>query len=124
MFDQTSFNPRFYSDPQLKFHTINPQNSEEFDHDTTATTQSTFASVCDSPSTSFTTPRNANFFVGSLSNATDNTNVSMRSVTEDLTDVEITGDDDERMHSVLTDVEINQAYAPDDVETDVLRTNL
>ena len=69
-------------------------------------------------------PGPANFFVGSLSGTTDNTNVSARSLVDDLSDIE-TIDDDE-MHSVLASSESNAAYVNDDEpsESNITRTQL
>jgi len=122
VFDQPRSNSQHYSHPQLPRVVLRQSSSEENDMNNTITT-SIYESLHDSLSTSFTTPRAANFFVGSLGGTTDNTNISAHSVIEGVSDVE-TDDTDERMHSVLTDVEINHAYVPDEETTDVLRTNL
>jgi len=122
VFDGPRSNSPHYSHPQLPRIILRHSSFEENDNNTTTTT-TTYESLHDSSSTSFTTPRAANFFVGSLGGTTDNTNISARSVIEDVSDIE-TDDNDERMHSVLTDVEINHAYVPDEESTDVLRTNL
>lgn len=92
---------------------------EESTNDTTL-----FESVRDSISSSFTTPRAANFFVGSLGGTTDNTNISAHSVVEDTSSSSTNTTNDERMHSVLTDVEINHGYVSDHETTDLDRTNL
>ncbi len=65
---------------------------------------------------STTTTRAANFAVGSLGEITDNTNVSIHSVIEDVSDIETTdNDDDERMHSVIYGAsEENPAYVNDE----------
>ena len=126
VFDQPRSNSQRYPHPQLPRVLVRQSSTEENDNNTTATTTSMYESVRDSPTSSFTTPRAANFFVGSLGGTTDNTNLSTRSVIEDVSDIE-TDDNNERMHSVLTDVEINLAYVPDEGEeesTDVLRTNV
>jgi len=123
IFDQPGSNSQGYSHPQLPRVILRQSSSEENDINTTTTTITTYESLHDSSSASFTTPRAANFFVCSLGGTTDNTNISVRSVIEDLSDIE-TDDTDERMHSALTDVEINHAYVPDEEVTDVLRTNL
>jgi hypothetical protein len=123
VFDQPRSNSQRYPHPQLPRVIVRQSSIEENDNNNTATTM--YESLRDSPTASFTTPRAANFFVGSLGGTTDNTNLSTRSVIEDLSDIE-RDDNDERMHSVLTDVEINLAYVPDEEEEsiDVLRTNL
>ncbi len=124
IFDQPGSNSQGYSHPQLPRVILRQSSSEENDINTTTTIiTTTYESLHDSSSASFTTPRAANFFVGSLGGTTDNTNISVRSVIEDLSDIE-TDDTDERMHSALTDVEINHAYVPDEEATDVLRTTL
>ena len=62
-----------------------------------------------------TNPRSANFFVGSLSGATDNTNVSVQSINENSSDIETIDDEDgEAMHSVLISSESNPAYVNDE----------
>jgi hypothetical protein len=124
VFDQTRSNSQRYSHPQLPRVVLRQSSPEENDNNNTRTTM--YESLGESPSTSFTTPRAANFFVGSLGGTTDNTNLSARSAIEGVSDIETDDDDDERMHSVLTDVEVNLAYIPDDEEesTDVLRTNV
>ncbi|CAF0776380.1 unnamed protein product [Rotaria sordida] len=67
---------------------------------------------------SSTTPRVANFFVGSIGGATDNTNVSVPSVAEDVSDIEIINDDgDEAIHSITTRSEENPAYVDDEGST-------
>lgn len=120
VFDRPESNSQRYSHLPLPRVILRQSSSEENDINNTTTT---YESVHESPSTSFTTPRAANFFVGSLGGTTDNTNISARSVIEDVSDIE-TDDNDERMHSVLADVEINPAYVPDEETTDVLRTNV
>jgi len=122
VFDRSPSNSQRYPHPQLPRIILRRSTSEENDNVNTTTT-TTYGSLHDSSSTSFTTPRAANFFVGSLGGTTDNTNTSARSAIEDISDIE-TDDNDERMHSALTDVETNHAYVPDDETTDVLRTNL
>lgn len=124
VFDQPRTNNQHHSSSQLPRIILRQSTVEENDGDesednnnTTATTVTTYGSVRDSTSVSFTTPRAANFFVGSIGGTTDNTNISAHSVIEDP-------DDDERMHSVLTDVELNPSYVPDDESTDVDHTNL
>ena len=65
--------------------------------------------------------RSANFFVGSISGATDNTNVSAQSVTDGQSDIETIDDDDdenEQMHSVLASSESNPAYVHDEDDDD------
>lgn len=84
----------------------------------TTTTTAAYESAQDSFSTSFTTPRAANFFVGSPGGTTDNTNISVHSVIEDGSDIEV-DDTDERMHSVLTDVGVNHAYASDETKNEL-----
>ena len=122
VFNQPRSNSERYSHLQLPRVVLRQSSFEENDNNNTTTT--IYESPRESPSTSFTTPRAANFFVGSLGGTTDSTNLSNRSVIEDRSDVE-TDDNDERMHSVLTDVEINHAYIPDEEESsDVLRTNV
>ncbi len=123
VFDQSSSNSLRYPHPRLPRVVIRQSSPQENDNNATTTTTTTYGSVPDSLSTSFTTPRAANFFVGSLGGTTDNTNISARSVIEDVSDIE-TDENDERMHSVLTDVEINQGYVPDEEPTEALRTNL
>jgi hypothetical protein len=120
VFDRPESNSQRCSHLPLPRVILRQSSSEENDINNTTTT---YESVHESPSTSFTTPRAANFFVGSLGGTTDNTNISARSVIEGVSDIE-TDDNDERMHSVLTDVEINPAYVPDEETTDVLRTNV
>ncbi|CAF0878208.1 unnamed protein product [Rotaria sp. Silwood1] len=110
-----------YSDSKLPRVVLRESSSEDIDNNATRTT--TYESLHDSLSTSFTTPRAANFFVGSPGGTTDNTNISAHSAIENVSDIE-TDDNDERMHSVLTDVEINPAYVPDDEITNVPQTNL
>ena len=68
----------------------------------------------ESLSTAFITPGPANFFVGSLSGTTDNTNVSGRSLVEDLSDIETIDDDAEEMHSVLASSESNAGFVNDE----------
>ena len=124
VFDRSQSNIQRYSHPQLPRILLRQSSADEQNNNTNSTTTiTTYGSFHESPSGSFTTPRAANFFVGSLGGTTDNTNISARSVIEDISDVD-TDDNDERMHSVLTDVEINQAYIPDEENTDVLRTNV
>ncbi|CAF0787723.1 unnamed protein product [Adineta ricciae] len=124
VFDQSESNFQRHSHPQLPRIVLRQSSTDERNNNNnTNTTLTSYGSFHESPSGSFTTPRAANFFVGSLGGTTDNTNVSARSVIEDVSDVE-PDEDDERMHSVLTDVEINQAYVPDEEKTDVLRTNV
>lgn len=120
VFNEHSSNIERDSDARLLRLVSSQSSLEEIDNNATATTITTYRSAQDSPSTSFTTPRNANFIVGSSGATTDNTNVSTHSVIEDDSDI----DTDERMHSVSTDVETNQAFVPDDEATQVLRTNL
>ena len=112
-----------YVHPQLPRVVVRQSSFEENDNNQTRTTM--YESLHNSPATSFTTPRAANFFVGSIGGTTDNTNLSVNSVTEDTSDLE-THDTEESAHSVLTDdIEVNLAYVPDDEESsDVLRTNL
>jgi len=118
MFDRPSSNSRRYSNPQLPRVALRQSSTEENDHNNTNTTL--YGSLRDSPSTSFTTPRAANFFVGSIGGTTDNTNISASSAIEDISDIEI----DERMHSVLTDAGINCGNVPEEETTNILRTNL
>ncbi|CAF2382194.1 unnamed protein product [Rotaria sp. Silwood2] len=122
VFNRPSSSSENYSNSQLPHVALHESSSEDTDNNTTRTT-TTYESLQDSISTSFTTPRAANFFVGSPGGTTDNTNISAHSVIENVSDIE-TDDSDERMHSVITDVEINPAYIPDDETTNVLRTNL
>lgn len=68
----------------------------------------------ESLSTAFITPGPANFFVGSLSGTTDNTNVSGRSLVEDLSDIETIDDDADEMHSVLASSESNAGFVHDE----------
>ena len=82
------------------------------------TNATAYESVRDSLASSFTTPRAANFFVGSLGGATDNTNMSAHSVIED-SDVH-----DERMQSVLTDVDSNPGDVSDHQMTDLNQTDV
>ncbi|CAF0723296.1 unnamed protein product [Rotaria sordida] len=123
VFNRPLTNSQSYSNPELSHVHLHQSDSEDIDNNTTATTITTYESLHDSLSTSYTTPRAANFFVGSPGGTTDNTNISAHSVIENVSDIE-TDDNDERMHSVLTDVEINHAYVSDDETTNVLRTNL
>lgn len=122
IFDQPQSNPRRYPPTRLPRVVLRRSSAEENDTNDTSTA-TVYESLQDSTSTSFTTPHAANFFVGSLGGTTDNTNISVRSVIEDPSDND-TDDNDERMHSVLTDVEINPAYVPDDESSDVLHTNV
>lgn len=65
--------------------------------------------------------RSANFFVGSISGTTDNTNASVQSLTDNRSDIETIDDDDEeneQMHSVLASSESNPAYVNDDDDDD------
>ncbi|CAF0894054.1 unnamed protein product [Rotaria sp. Silwood1] len=65
-----------------------------------------------------TTPRVANFFVGSIGGTTDNTNVSARSTVEDVSDIEVINDDgDEEIHSTTICSEENPAYINDEEST-------
>ncbi|UJR35273.1 hypothetical protein I4U23_028037 [Adineta vaga] len=123
VFDQPQSNFQRYSHPQLPRIVLRQSSADEQNNNTNTTTTTSYGSFHESPSGSFTTPRAANFFVGSLGGTTDNTNISARSVIEDMSDAE-TDDNDERMHSVLTDVEVNEAYVPDEENTDVLRMNV
>jgi len=109
VFNQPRTNSERHSSTQLPRVVVRQSTVEENDDEDTAH-NTTYGSVQDSTATSFTTPRAANFFVGSLGGTTDNTNISMRSVTEDPSDVD--------------DVEVNQAYVPDDESTHVDPTNL
>ncbi|CAF3375597.1 unnamed protein product [Rotaria socialis] len=62
-----------------------------------------------------TTSRVANFFVGSISGATDATNMSSRSIVEDVSDIEATNDDGEaEIHPARTYSEENPAYVNDE----------
>jgi hypothetical protein len=117
IFDRPGSNSQRYSHVQLPRVVVRQSSFEENDNNNTTTT--IYESPHDSLSTSFTTPRAANFFVGSIGGTTDNTNISAPSVIEDANDNE-TDDDDERMHSVLTDVEINNAYVSDEESANVL----
>lgn len=119
----TPMNTPSYPHPQLPRVVIRQSSFEENDNNQTRTTM--YESLHDSPATSFTTPRAANFFVGSIGGTTDNTNLSANSVTEDTSDVDIQ-DTDQSTHSVLSDdVEVNLAYVPDDEESSsVHRTNV
>lgn len=65
--------------------------------------------------------RSANFFVGSISGTTDNTNASVQSLTDNRSDIETIDDGDEeneQMHSVLASSESNPAYVNDDDDDD------
>ena len=66
-----------------------------------------------------TTPRVANFFVGSIGGTTDNTNVSARSIVEDVSDIEVINDDgsDRRIHFITFPSVDNLAYVNDDGST-------
>lgn len=126
VFDQPSSTPEnssHYLHPQLPRVIVRQSSFDENDNNKTTTTM--YESLHDSPATSFTTPRAANFFVGSIGGTTDNTNLSAHSAIEDTSDIETHGTE-EPTHSVLTDdAEINLAYVPDDEQSsDVLRTNL
>ncbi|CAM4750680.1 unnamed protein product [Rotaria magnacalcarata] len=62
-----------------------------------------------------TTSRVANFFVGSIGGATDTTNVSSRSIVEDVSDIEAINDDgDAVIHPARTYSEENRAYVNDE----------
>ncbi|CAF0717540.1 unnamed protein product [Adineta steineri] len=122
VFDEPQLTAQHYSHSQLPRIILRESSSEGKDMNNTTTTTS-YGSFHDSPLGSFITPRAANFFVGSLGGTTDNTNISARSVIEDVSDIE-TDNNDERMYSVLTDTEINHAYVSDEAATDMLRTNL
>ncbi|CAM4741859.1 unnamed protein product [Rotaria magnacalcarata] len=124
VFDRPLLTSERYSDSKLPRVALRTSSSEDIHNNAAAnTTTTTYGSLHDSSSTSFRTPRAANFFVGSVGGTTDNTNISARSVIEDGSDIE-TDDTDERMHLVSTDIEINHAYVPDDETTNELRTNL
>jgi hypothetical protein len=75
---------------------------------------------------SSTVPRAANVFVHSQGDTTDNTNVHVHSVVEDVSDIDLTDDDnDERMHSVITESGENPAYVNDEEsKTDTIQTHL
>ncbi|CAF3319142.1 unnamed protein product [Rotaria socialis] len=125
VFDRPLLTSERYSDSKLPRVALRTSSSEDIvdNNATTNTTTTTYESFHDSLSASFTTPRAANFFVGSSGGTLDNTNISASSVVEDSSNIE-TDDTDERMHSVLTDIEINHAYVPDDETTSELRINL
>lgn len=64
------------------------------------------------------TPRVANFFVGSMSGATDNTNVSSRSIVEDVSDIEAANDESyPEIRSTRTCSEDNPAFVNDEEST-------
>jgi hypothetical protein len=72
------------------------------------------------------TPRTVNVSADSHEDTTDNTNVHIHSVVENLSDIELTDDDsDERMHSVITESGENPAFVNDEEsKTDTIQTHL
>jgi hypothetical protein len=121
VFDRPSYNSQRY--PRTQLPRIAPRQSSTEDNDNQDITATTYGSVHDSLSASFTTPRATNSFFSSTGGTTDNLNISARSAMEDMSDVD-TDDNDERMHSVLTDVEINSSYIPDGETANVHYTNV
>ena len=119
IFDQPSILSHSYPGAQVHRVLSSASNVDENDHINTTV----YGSAMTPSSTSFVSPRAANFFVGSLGNTTEHTNISARSPIDGVSDAD-TDQEDERMHSVLTDVELNHAYVSDEDTSNGPRTML
>lgn len=109
LFDHSSSFSGFYSDRHYPRVLLQELSSQELTDQSTVT----YGSVQESSPTPFTTPRFANFFVGSPGATIDTTtNASVHSVIETTCDID-SYNNDERMYSVMTDPEVNQAFLSD-----------
>ena len=119
VFDQSSILSHSYPGAQVQHVLSSTSNFDESDR----INATVYGSAMTPSSTSFVASRAANFFVGSLGNTTEHTNISARSPMEGVSDAD-TDHEDERMHSVLTDVELNHAYVSDEDTSNGPRTML
>lgn len=85
--------------------------------------QTRFDSVQESSPTPFTTPRHANFFVGSYGATTDTTNVSAHSIIEHTFGSDV-DNPDEDLPFISTDQGTNQGYISDSEATENAQNRL
>ena len=114
VFDQSSVLSQSYPGAQMQHVRSSASNFDE----SGTINRTVYGSVTTHLSTSLVEPRAANFFVGSLGTTTEHTNISARSPMEGVSDAD-TDQEDEGMHPVLTDVELNHAFVSDEDTSNV-----